>query len=173
MPMPKASILPLRTLFAFLLAFVAIFTIGLLAEKSLRHRTDSAGRVSKTMELIRQLGEVLSTLKDAETGQRGYLLTSAVVIGAYAGGIEALMAGRPDAARAAGGSGTSDRRDCSIPSAAATPRRSGRVGWGWDSTSFSRLCRGTAGRSLSRAGKAARSPPSGWSCRAEPLLRSL
>src|SRR5439155_1434528 len=40
-----------------------------------RHLAQTEGLVAHTHEVVAQLEAVLSTLKDAETGQRGYLLT--------------------------------------------------------------------------------------------------
>jgi len=67
--------LPPRALAGFVLAFVAVLLIGVFTFRLLEARSEAALRITKTLESIEQLQAVLSTLKDAETGQRGYLLT--------------------------------------------------------------------------------------------------
>ena len=67
--------LPPRALSGFVLAFVAVLLIGFFTYRLLDARYAAAERITKTLESIEQLQAVLSTLKDAETGQRGYLLT--------------------------------------------------------------------------------------------------
>ncbi|PST85142.1 histidine kinase [Pedobacter yulinensis] len=42
---------------------------------SLQNLNKASGMVTKTNDILRNLEQILSTLKDAETGQRGYLLT--------------------------------------------------------------------------------------------------
>jgi CheY-like chemotaxis protein/signal transduction histidine kinase/CHASE3 domain sensor protein len=64
-----------RTLLAFLVAVLAVLVIAVLSYTSLQSTADSARNLTKTVETMAQLQAVLSTLKDAETGQRGYLLT--------------------------------------------------------------------------------------------------
>src|SRR4051794_3654656 len=71
--------LPPRTLAGFLLATLALFLISYLSYRSLERRTDSAQRMAQTLEVTTQLAAVLSTLKDAETGERGFLLTNAEI----------------------------------------------------------------------------------------------
>jgi signal transduction histidine kinase/CheY-like chemotaxis protein/CHASE3 domain sensor protein len=64
-----------RTLYAFLLAVIAVVVIAVLSYTSSHTTTSSARSLAKSVEVIAQLQTVLSTLKDAETAQRGYLLT--------------------------------------------------------------------------------------------------
>jgi len=59
----------------FLLAMIAVLIIAALSYASLRSTDESAKSLTMTVEVMAQLETVLSTLKDAETGQRGYLLT--------------------------------------------------------------------------------------------------
>ena len=54
---------------------VAVVIIAVLSYQSLQATTTSAANLTQTIEVLGQLGALLSTLKDAETGQRGYLLT--------------------------------------------------------------------------------------------------
>src|SRR5882757_1176315 len=65
----------LRTLSAFLVAVVAVVVIAVLSYASLQATAASARNLTGTVEFLAQLQTVLSTLKDAETGKRGYLLT--------------------------------------------------------------------------------------------------
>jgi signal transduction histidine kinase/CheY-like chemotaxis protein/CHASE3 domain sensor protein len=67
--------LPLKTLIGFLLAVLAVAIITLLSYQSLQTATTTAANLTQTIELLGRLGGLLSTLKDAETGQRGFLLT--------------------------------------------------------------------------------------------------
>jgi CheY-like chemotaxis protein/CHASE3 domain sensor protein len=67
--------LPAKTLFGFLLAVTAVIGIALLSYQSLKATASSSKSLTDTVEVLVQLNGLLSTLKDAETGQRGYLLT--------------------------------------------------------------------------------------------------
>jgi len=67
--------LPSKTLFGFLLAVGAVVIIALLSYQSLQATAASSRTLAQTIEVLGQLNTLLSTLKDAETGQRGYLLT--------------------------------------------------------------------------------------------------
>jgi CheY-like chemotaxis protein/signal transduction histidine kinase/CHASE3 domain sensor protein len=67
--------LPLKTLIGFLLAVIAVVIIALLSYQSLQATTGSAAVLSRSIESLGRLESLLSTLKDAETGQRGFLLT--------------------------------------------------------------------------------------------------
>jgi CheY-like chemotaxis protein/CHASE3 domain sensor protein len=76
-PAGIAGILPLpgKTLVGFLFAVVAVVVIAMLSYQSLQGTAASARNLSQSIEVLSQLESLLSTLKDAETGQRGYLLT--------------------------------------------------------------------------------------------------
>jgi signal transduction histidine kinase/DNA-binding response OmpR family regulator/CHASE3 domain sensor protein len=67
--------LPASTVGGFAMASIALVVIAALSYRSLRERTATAERTSHTIAVLDQVEGVLSTLKDAETGQRGYLLT--------------------------------------------------------------------------------------------------
>jgi CheY-like chemotaxis protein/CHASE3 domain sensor protein len=67
--------LPPRTLAGFLLAVVAVAIVAVLSYQSLQSTVDTSQNLAKTVDVLSQLDGLLSTLKDAETGQRGYLLT--------------------------------------------------------------------------------------------------
>jgi CheY-like chemotaxis protein/CHASE3 domain sensor protein len=74
---PTASRLAMAplTFAGFLVAVVAIVVIAFLSYGSLKTTAASAESLTQTVEVLAQLQALLSTLKDAETGQRGYLLT--------------------------------------------------------------------------------------------------
>ena len=67
--------LPLGTFAGFMAAGFAAVIIGIASWTSLNDRAVAAERVSHALDLIAQAQATLSSLKDAETGQRGFLLT--------------------------------------------------------------------------------------------------
>jgi CheY-like chemotaxis protein/signal transduction histidine kinase/CHASE3 domain sensor protein len=67
--------LPPKTLIGFLLAVTAVAIIAVLSYQSLQATTVSAANLTQTIEVLGRLESLLSTLIDAETGQRGFLLT--------------------------------------------------------------------------------------------------
>ncbi|HWM71599.1 MAG TPA: response regulator [Steroidobacteraceae bacterium] len=67
--------LPPGPLLGFVVAVAAIAFIALLTYRSLQTRSVAAGRVTHTLQVMEQLETILSLAKDAETGQRGFLLT--------------------------------------------------------------------------------------------------
>ena len=67
--------LPPGTLAGLVIAAVAVSLIALFTYRSLASREDAVERVTRTLEAQRQLEAILSDVKDAETGQRGFLLT--------------------------------------------------------------------------------------------------
>ena len=69
------SILPRASLAALAGALVSICAIAVLAERSLAARSDAADSLNHTTTVQRQIYRLLSSLDDAETGQRGFLLT--------------------------------------------------------------------------------------------------
>jgi CheY-like chemotaxis protein/signal transduction histidine kinase/CHASE3 domain sensor protein len=71
----NSSPLPPKTLIGFLLAVVAVAIIALLSYQSLQTTKVTAANLTQTVEVLGRLEGLLSTLKDAETGQRGFLLT--------------------------------------------------------------------------------------------------
>jgi CheY-like chemotaxis protein/CHASE3 domain sensor protein len=64
-----------RTMAAFLIAVAAVVALATLSYVSVQSTAAGARSLSKAIEAIAQLQTVLSTITDAETGQRGYLLT--------------------------------------------------------------------------------------------------
>ncbi|HSR97677.1 MAG TPA: response regulator [Kofleriaceae bacterium] len=67
--------LPIATVVGFAAALVAIVIVATVSYRSLTARREGASLVNKTEALIGDLAQLLSVAKDAETGQRGYLLT--------------------------------------------------------------------------------------------------
>ena len=74
-PAREARSLPVSTVAGFAMASIALIVIAGLSYRSLRERTATTERTTHTIAVLDQVEAVLSTLKDAETGQRGYLLT--------------------------------------------------------------------------------------------------
>ena len=68
--------LPPKTLVGFLVAVAAVIIMALLSFTSLRQTALAARNLTKSVELLAQFENLSSTLKDAETGQRGFLLTN-------------------------------------------------------------------------------------------------
>ncbi|MBN8419731.1 MAG: response regulator [Verrucomicrobia bacterium] len=68
----SGRLLPVASLLAALAFFIGSAAVSFLNIQSLRSLT---GKVSHTHEVITGLEDILSTIKDAETGQRGFLLT--------------------------------------------------------------------------------------------------
>src|ERR1700691_1308396 len=67
--------LPPKTFFGFMLALIAVLVIALLSYQSLQVTVAASRSLTQNIEVLAQLNNLLSTLKDAETGQRGFLLT--------------------------------------------------------------------------------------------------
>src|SRR5450830_753305 len=67
--------LPPGPLVGFAIAILAVLLIAVFSYRSLDARESAATLVTHTIEVRGQLQMVVSGLKDAETGQRGYLLT--------------------------------------------------------------------------------------------------
>jgi CHASE3 domain sensor protein len=54
---------------------IAVLVIALLSYQSLQVSVAASKTLTQSIEVLAQLNNVLSTLKDAETGRRGFLLT--------------------------------------------------------------------------------------------------
>jgi signal transduction histidine kinase len=67
-------VFPLRTWGGFMAAFVALVVIAVISLRSAQQLMASRKQVIHTLEVLSQTELLLSLLKDAETGQRGYLL---------------------------------------------------------------------------------------------------
>ncbi|MGH9142528.1 MAG: response regulator, partial [Vicinamibacterales bacterium] len=87
-------VLPPATLAGFVIAVLAVGAIAFFTSRALQTREDAAQRVTHTLQVIGQLESLLSRLTDAETGQRGFLLTGDErYLGAYEDGKLALSGG--------------------------------------------------------------------------------
>ncbi len=76
-PLPNDKIqssMPLRMLMGFVLAALATAVIAIFTYQSQQERSDAVRRINTAVESVVQIQYVLSIIKDAETGQRGYLL---------------------------------------------------------------------------------------------------
>ena len=71
----RSGPLPPSTLAGLVIAIVAVALIAFFTYRSLQSRETAAERVTHTLEVMQQLEALLSSVKDAETGQRGFLLT--------------------------------------------------------------------------------------------------
>ena len=71
----KTLPLPPRSMVGYATAVFAVLLIALLSWASLQSRAANADLVTRTLELLQGLDRLQSTLVDAETGQRGFLLT--------------------------------------------------------------------------------------------------
>ena len=68
-------LLPLRAGLCFVAAVCAVVLIAWLSYDALAERTTTSLRAQATQQVLEELRQLASTMKDAETGQRGYLLT--------------------------------------------------------------------------------------------------
>ncbi len=67
--------LPAKTLAGFVLAVLAIIAILFLSYRTLEERATAARRMTHTLSATHDFESLLALLTDAETGQRGFLLT--------------------------------------------------------------------------------------------------
>ena len=67
--------LPPMSFAGFAAAIVAVFIITFFSQLSLENRTASNARATHTLNVLSALQDLGSAVKDAETGQRGFLLT--------------------------------------------------------------------------------------------------
>ena len=69
-------LLPPRTLAGFAAAIASLLLIAIFGYRSLDNATQSTELATHTMEVTQRVDALVSSVKDAETGQRGFLLTS-------------------------------------------------------------------------------------------------
>ena len=69
------ALLPGRTLAGLLLAAFSAVVIAIVSAQSAESRAEASRALTATLEVIARVQAVLSTMKDAETGQRGYIVT--------------------------------------------------------------------------------------------------
>jgi CHASE3 domain sensor protein/uncharacterized protein YukE len=75
----------------FTLAFLLLLGIGGVAYRSISLLTNTSHTVTHTHEVLERIAGVMSLLKDAETGQRGYVITSEEsYLEPYNGAVEGL-----------------------------------------------------------------------------------
>ena len=67
--------LPRATLAGYLIAVAVVAAVALFSFEARHDSEATAGRVAQALEVIGELQSISSSIKDAETGQRGYLLT--------------------------------------------------------------------------------------------------
>ncbi len=67
--------LPAKSQAGFTAAILAVFLIGFFSYRSSLQRAEASRQVAHTIDVTDHLDALLSTFQDAETGQRGYLLT--------------------------------------------------------------------------------------------------
>jgi CHASE3 domain sensor protein len=67
--------LPLGTAAGFMIVIAALLAIAFYTYRTLEIRSAAADRGAVSLQTLEALDTVMSTLKDAETGQRGFLLT--------------------------------------------------------------------------------------------------
>lgn len=68
--------LPQKVRLSFLVSLILIAAISLLSYSSILLLIDNSKQADKTHEVLIKLRQFISNIKDAETGQRGYLLTN-------------------------------------------------------------------------------------------------
>jgi PAS domain S-box-containing protein len=73
-PRRFGRLLPTKTLAGYWVAIVAVVAVALFSYGALRGSEGTADRVAQSLEAIEQLQSVPSSIKDAETGERGFLL---------------------------------------------------------------------------------------------------
>lgn len=64
-----------RIVVSFAVVLVVVGVLGMASYVNTQRLIESNNRVIRTHEVVENLGDVLSALKDAETGQRGFILT--------------------------------------------------------------------------------------------------
>jgi len=69
------ALLPPSTTLGLAVAIVAVLSVAMTSYRSLQVRNEAAGRVTHALRVKELLESLLSSVKDAETGQRGFLLT--------------------------------------------------------------------------------------------------
>src|SRR3569833_245966 len=67
--------LPPRTFAGFAAAIATVLQIAFFGYHSLDDQEQSTALTAHTLQLMQRMDALLSSVKDAETGQRGYLLT--------------------------------------------------------------------------------------------------
>ncbi|MEP7260006.1 MAG: response regulator [Usitatibacter sp.] len=71
----STALLPLGTLIGLILAGLTAIALAVASLQGSQSRSEAVREFTGTLELVQQLQQFLSLMKDAETGQRGFLLT--------------------------------------------------------------------------------------------------
>ena len=66
--------LPPKTLIGFIVALIAVLAMSVVSYRAQQTRSAGAQQMMKALEMTKALEASISTLTDAESGQRGYLL---------------------------------------------------------------------------------------------------
>jgi len=69
-----ASSLPRKTLLGFMAALIAVLTMSVVSYRALQTRSTGAKQMMQALEMTKALEASISTLTDAESSHRGYLL---------------------------------------------------------------------------------------------------
>jgi CheY-like chemotaxis protein/CHASE3 domain sensor protein len=72
------ALLPTKSFLAIAISVAVVFAIGTLSYRSLTARGEAVRAVARANAIKQTLSDLLSTLKDLETGQRGYVITGDV-----------------------------------------------------------------------------------------------
>ncbi|MEP6484032.1 MAG: response regulator [Rudaea sp.] len=75
LPQRRRGYLPWGTALGLGVAIVALLVVAILSMRSVKNDADTGDRVTHAMAVLENVENLLSRVKDAETGQRGYLLT--------------------------------------------------------------------------------------------------
>jgi signal transduction histidine kinase/CheY-like chemotaxis protein len=75
LPLRRRGFLPWGTAAGLGVAMLALIAVGMLSIRSVRNDAETGDRVTHAMAVLENVETLLSRIKDAETGQRGYLLT--------------------------------------------------------------------------------------------------
>lgn len=67
--------LPMATLIGFIAAIAAVIITSAFSYSALRSSAETADRLTHTLDVMQRLETLRVSIRDAETGQRGYLLT--------------------------------------------------------------------------------------------------
>ncbi len=73
--MKRSQSFAIKIALGFAVSLVAVIIVGVVGYISIARLRNSTREVSDTYSIIDRLSELMSVMKDAETGQRGYLLT--------------------------------------------------------------------------------------------------
>ncbi len=74
-PVRRRAFLPIGTALGLGLAIAALVIVGILSVRSVQNDAETGDRVTHVMAVLENVETLLSRMKDAETSQRGYLLT--------------------------------------------------------------------------------------------------